>query len=65
MSRVIIIAKRELNSLFVSPIAYVVLFLFMLFMGVVFTYYIFSPGQVIELRRLADFSRFALFSSCR
>lgn len=61
MNRVMIIARREIASLFVSPIAYVVLFLFMLFMGVVFVYWIFSPGQVIELRQLADFSRFALF----
>jgi len=61
MNRVLIIARREISSLFVSPIAYVVLFIFLLFMGVVFTYFIFSPGQVIELRELADFSRFALF----
>jgi ABC-2 type transport system permease protein len=61
MGRVLIIAKREISSLFISPIAYVVLFLFLLFMGILFTWRIFTPGEVIELRRLTDFSRFALF----
>ena len=44
-----------------SPTSGPLLLLFLLFMGVVFTYFIFAPGQVIELRELADFSRFALF----
>ncbi len=61
MGRVLIIARREVSSLFVSPIAYVVLFLFMLFMGIIFAWRIFTPGEVIELRQLTNFSRFALF----
>jgi ABC-2 type transport system permease protein len=64
MSRVLIIAKREVRSLFVSPIAYVVLFLFLAFMGIVFMLpiaRIFVPGGVIELRELTNFTRFALF----
>jgi ABC-2 type transport system permease protein len=61
MGRVLIIARREISSLFISPIAYVVLFLFLLFMGILFIWRIFTPGEVIELRRLTDFSRFALF----
>jgi ABC-2 type transport system permease protein len=64
MSRVLIIAQREVRSLFVSPIAYVVLFLFLAFMGIVFMLpaaQIFVPGGAIELRGLTNFSRFALF----
>jgi ABC-2 type transport system permease protein len=64
MSRVLIIAKREVRSLFVSPIAYVVLFLFLAFMGIVFMLplaRIFVPGNVIELRELTNYTRFALF----
>jgi ABC-2 type transport system permease protein len=64
MSRVLIIAKREVRSLFVSPIAYVVLFLFLMFMGIVFLLplaRIFVPGGIIELRELTNFTRFALF----
>ena len=64
MSRVLIIANREIKSLFISPIAYVVLFLFLAFMGIVFMLplaRIFVPGNVIELRELTNFTRFALF----
>ncbi len=61
MSRVMVIANREIKSLFFSPIAYVVLFLFMFFMGWIFVWRIFVPGKLIELRDLADFSRFGLF----
>ncbi|HEY4329698.1 MAG TPA: hypothetical protein VGN88_08170, partial [Phycisphaerae bacterium] len=58
---ILIIARRELTSLFVSPIAYVVIFIYLLFLGIVFVWRIFEPGQVIEIRQLIDFSRFALF----
>jgi ABC-2 type transport system permease protein len=64
MNRVMIIAGREVRSLFVSPIAYVVLFLFLAFMGIVFLLplaRVFVPQGNIELRGLTNFSRFALF----
>jgi ABC-2 type transport system permease protein len=61
MGRVFTIARREMSSLFYSPIAYVVLFLFLLFMGIFFALWIFLPGQVTELRNLVNLSRFALF----
>ncbi len=61
MSRVMTIAKREVTSLFFSPIAYIVMFLFLLYMGLVFAGLVFVPGQLTELRRLVDFSRFGLF----
>lgn len=64
MGRILIIARREITSLFVSPIAYVVLCLFMFFMGIVFSLpmlHIFGPGEVIELRTFTDWSRFTLF----
>jgi ABC-2 type transport system permease protein len=64
MNRVMVVAGREVRSLFVSPIAYVVLFLFLVFMGFAFLLpaaQIFVPEGPIELRKLTDFSRFALF----
>jgi len=61
MGRVLTIARREVSSLFYSPIAYVVMFLFLLFMGIFFAWWVFIPGQVTELRRLVDVARFALF----
>ncbi len=61
MSQVITIAKREFSSLFISLVGYLVLCLFLLFMGVIFIWRIFVPGQIIELRDLTDFSRFGLF----
>ena len=61
MNRVLTIAKREVNSLLYSPIAYVVLFLFLGFMGFIFFVYIFKPGSPVDIRLLIDFSRFALF----
>ena len=61
MSRVLTIAKREVSSLFLSPIAYLVLFLFLVFMGIIFAWWIFIPGQITELRNLVDLSRFSLF----
>jgi ABC-2 type transport system permease protein len=61
MGRVLTIARREVSSLFYSPIAYVVLFLFLVFMGIFFAWWVFIPGQMTEMRRLVDLSRFALF----
>lgn len=61
MSRTFTIAKREVTSLFYSPIAYIVLAFFLLFMGIFFAVMIFVPGQITELRRLIDLSRFAFF----
>lgn len=61
MSRVLTIARREVSSLFLSPIAYLVLFLFLVFMGIIFAWWIFIPGQITELRNLIDLSRFSLF----
>ena len=61
MSRILIIAKRELTSLFYSPIAYFVMFLFLLVMGFLFGVFVFNPGQPSEVRTLVDYSRFGLF----
>jgi ABC-2 type transport system permease protein len=61
MGHVLTIARREVTSLFVSPVAYLVLFLFLVFMGIVFVWRIFLPGQLVEIRNLIDLSRFALF----
>jgi len=66
MGRILVIARREVSSLFVSPIAYVVLFLFMIFMGILFVVpalRIFQPGEFVDVsfRQFSNFSRFALF----
>ncbi len=61
MSRVLTIAKREVTSLFYSPIAYFVLFLFLLVTGFLFAALVFLPGQLSEVRPLVDYSRFGLF----
>src|ERR1043165_8661694 len=61
MGQVLTIAKRELTSLFYSPIAYFVLFLFLIVTGFLFGLQVFVPGQLAELRRFIDFSRFGLF----
>lgn len=61
MSRIAIIAKREVGSLFYSPIAYFVLFLFLIVTGILFGWLVFIPGKPSEVRDLVDFSRFGLF----
>jgi ABC-2 type transport system permease protein len=61
MSRVLTIAKREVSSLFYSPIAYFVLFLFLIVTGLLFGVLVFIPGRISEIRMLVDYSRFGLF----
>jgi ABC-2 type transport system permease protein len=64
MSRMMVIAGREVRSLFVSLNPYVVLCLFLLFMSLVFILpftRIFQPEGPIEMRNLTNWSRFGLF----
>jgi len=61
MGRVLTIAKREVASLFYSPIAYFVLFLFLIVTGILFGWLVFIPGKPSEVRDLVDYSRFGLF----
>ena len=53
MSRATVIARRELGSYFVSPIAYVAMALFLIVCGIAF-WDDFQPGQPAELRHLFD-----------
>lgn len=53
MSRSIAIAKRELNSYFVSPVAYVMMTLFLLGCGTLF-WDDFRPGQPVAMRSLFE-----------
>lgn len=53
MSRAIAIAKRELNSYFVSPVAYVTMTLFLLACGTLF-WDDFRPGQPVAMRSLLE-----------
>lgn len=50
MDRTLTIAKRELTSLFYSPVAYVVLALFALGTGLIFLGLEFAPGEEATLR---------------
>lgn len=50
MSKTLVIAKREFSSFFLSPIAYVVICLFLLLCGLFFVSNIFSADQPAELR---------------
>src|SRR3954454_18384544 len=61
MSQVFTIAKREVFSLFVSLVAYFVLFLFLASMAILFAWQVFIPGRMVEVRVLMDLSRFILF----
>ncbi len=51
MSKTLIIAKRELTSLFYSPVAYVALIVFALLTAGLFVSATFYPGQPAELRQ--------------
>jgi ABC-2 type transport system permease protein len=61
MNQVMTIAKREVMALFYSPIAYVVMFLFLLLEGILFSLLVFEPGRLTELRQLVGASQFGLF----
>jgi len=61
MSQVLTIAKREVFSLFVSLVAYFVLFLFLASIAILFAWQVFIPGRMVEVRVLMDLSRFILF----
>jgi ABC-2 type transport system permease protein len=61
MNQVLTIAKREVLSLFVSLVAYFVLFLFLASMAILFVWQVFQPGRMVEVRVLIDMSRFILF----
>ncbi len=53
MSRAWVIARRELSSYFYSPIAYVLMMLFLLASGVFF-WDDFQPGQPVEMRHIFE-----------
>jgi ABC-2 type transport system permease protein len=61
MSTTLAIARRELLALLYSPIAYAVLSMFLLFMGILFGAEVFIPGAVANMRPVFDVSRYALF----
>ena len=55
MSAITAITRRELQALFYSPIAYVVGFFFLLFVGLFFAAESLEAGQEASLRSLFDF----------
>ena len=52
MSNTLSIARRELSSFFYSPIAYVVMCVFVLLAGLMFLLDVFAPGGPASMRRL-------------
>jgi ABC-2 type transport system permease protein len=48
MSQTLAIARRELSGLFYSPIGYIVLALYLLFVGLLFALMVFQPGQLAD-----------------
>jgi len=52
MNNTFAIARRELSSFFFSPIAYVVMCVFMLLSGLFFMLTVFAPGEPASLRNL-------------
>src|SRR3974377_1901310 len=55
------IARREVAGFFYSPIAYMVMFLFLVFLGILFGAWVFIAGQLTDMRSLFGFSRAGLF----
>ena len=48
MSQVLTLARRELGGLFYSPIGYIVLALYLLFVGLLFSLTVLRPGQIAD-----------------
>jgi ABC-2 type transport system permease protein len=58
--RVWVLAKRELSSFFFSPVAYVVMSVFLVISGVIFANEVFVPGREAQMRGLFDWQAFML-----
>ncbi len=60
MVKTLSIARRELMGLFYSPIAYVVLVVYLLFVGVLFSLLVFAPGAVADPGPMFEWNHLAL-----
>ncbi len=60
MQSIATIARRELMGFFYSPIGYVVLFLYMLFVGAMFALVDLKPGQIASLSFVFEFNPIVL-----
>src|SRR5258708_2032760 len=58
--KVLVLAKREFTSYFLSPIGYLVIALYLVLMGALFAAMVFQPGQIADMRRLFEWSHIAL-----
>jgi len=61
MGQVATIAKREMTSMFYSPIAYVAISAFLFVMGIIFAIFVFHPSAISEMRYLFIGARYVLF----
>ncbi len=61
MAKVFTLAKREFTSLFFSLIGYVVIAVYLGWLGVIFALLVFIPGQVGDTRWMFTFSHWILF----
>ena len=45
MSKILLLTRREISAYFVTPVAYIVMAMFLLFSGVIFTWFDFQSGR--------------------
>ncbi len=59
MGRIAAIAQREIGGLFYSPIGYMVIALYLEFMGFLFARFVFIPGRPADMRQMFELSYIA------
>jgi ABC-2 type transport system permease protein len=64
MSNILAIARREVNSFFYSPIAYVVMAILAEIAGVYFLFSVFRTGEAATMRPLFSFLTWVLIAIC-
>ncbi len=60
MSRSMVIARREITSYFATPIGYVVMALYLVVSGILFSLSVLAPGQAASMRSFFEISVFLL-----
>ena len=60
MNTIVALARRELGGMFSSLIGYVVLAIFLAYMGILFAIFILNPGQATDMRQMFTLAHLAL-----